>query len=301
MEQRAYTFPEQRNSLLAPCPPDLLNSGHHPMLRSPTRWREPGLLACASGKTSIDGIWCFSRTKDGIDNDNLGSRPVLTKMADQGYGVSLHFRQQGMQPMVDKKLACSFCGLLVPLRDGRSCTLASCPVATEKREQDAELRVMKQNSRCSFCELPLARPLKVTCALASCPVLENISRPASPFAGQVNNTPELDDMSGQEFEIFVRDQLLRKGFETIDTTPGSGDMGADLIVCHHGKKIVIQCKRSRNSIGVAAVQEVLGAKCFYGAQEAWVVTNAMFTEAARSLARIAKVRLKIVKARISGS
>jgi restriction system protein len=116
----------------------------------------------------------------------------------------------------------------------------------------------------------------------------------------VKGTLELHDMSGQEFELFVQDQLLRKAFESVNTTPGSGDMGADLIIHHEGKKIVVQCKRSSNPVGLAAVQEVFGARRFYGAHEAWVVTNASFTEAARSLALATKVRLKIVKLKVPG-
>ena len=40
-------------------------------------------------------------------------------------------------------------------------------------------------------------------------------------------------------------------------------MGADLIVRHNGKVIVVQCKRYGNAVGLQAVQEVLGARSFY--------------------------------------
>ena len=103
-------------------------------------------------------------------------------------------------------------------------------------------------------------------------------------------------MTGMEFEIFVRDRLVEKGYAKarIETTPPSGDYGADLIVRQDEKPkvIVIQCKRSANAVGVQAVQQVLGAKKFYKANEAWVVTDATFTPAARRLAQSADVRLK---------
>jgi restriction system protein len=69
-------------------------------------------------------------------------------------------------------------------------------------------------------------------------------------------------------------------------------MGADLVVRHEGKVIVIQCKRYAAAVGVQAVQEVLGARCFYEADEAWVITDSIFTEAARKLAKAANVRLR---------
>ncbi|MBV9082774.1 MAG: restriction endonuclease [Acidobacteriaceae bacterium] len=163
-------------------------------------------------------------------------------------------------------------------------------IADEHTVKSVRTPKTTQSFRCSFCGLSLPQPM---CALASCPVLDNSI--GLHVQGQEGSTPELDNMSGQEFEIFVRDQLLRKGFKNIETTPGTGDMGADLIVHHQSRKIVIQCKRSSNPVGVAAVQEVLGARCFYTAQEAWVVTNATFTDAARRLARTAEVRLKVLK------
>lgn len=101
-------------------------------------------------------------------------------------------------------------------------------------------------------------------------------------------------MSGKDFELFVRDRLMARGYANIETTRGSGDMGADLIVRQNGKVIVIQCKRYIGSVGLNAVQEVLGAKSFYKAHEAWVITDSTFTAAARRLARSANVRLKIL-------
>lgn len=75
-------------------------------------------------------------------------------------------------------------------------------------------------------------------------------------------------------------------------------MGADLIaVDAQGRKIVIQCKRNGKPVGVTAVQEVLGAKHFYRANEAWVVTNSTFTVAAKKLARSSKVRLRMLVVR----
>lgn len=108
-------------------------------------------------------------------------------------------------------------------------------------------------------------------------------------------------MSGEQFELFVRDQLVQKGYSNVETTPRSGDMGADLLVSQNGKTIVIQCKRCSSPVGVSAVQEVLGTKSFYKANEAWVVTDSTFTKAARQLARSARVRLKILIFRVRGT
>ena len=77
-------------------------------------------------------------------------------------------------------------------------------------------------------------------------------------------------------------------------------MGADLVVRQNGRVIVIQCKRCSSPVGVNAVQEILGAKSFYQADETWVVTDSTFTKAARQLAQCAGVRPKILTFRARG-
>jgi restriction system protein len=107
-------------------------------------------------------------------------------------------------------------------------------------------------------------------------------------------------MSGREFELFVRDKLEAQGYKEIDITPASRDMGADLIIRQQGRKIVVQCKRCAGVVGVKAVQEVLGAKSYYRAAEAWVITDSTFTRAAQSLAKKARVRLRMLRFRQRG-
>ncbi|MEH7272628.1 restriction endonuclease, partial [Neobacillus vireti] len=71
----------------------------------------------------------------------------------------------------------------------------------------------------------------------------------------------------------------------------SGDFGADLLLKKDRKKIVVQAKRYSKDVGIKAVQEVMGARSYYKADEAWVVSNSYFTKAARELARNGNVAL----------
>jgi len=59
------------------------------------------------------------------------------------------------------------------------------------------------------------------------------------------------------------------------------------------EKIVIQAKRYGVKIWVSlsAVQEVYGAKAYYKANQAWVVTNSYFTKQAKELAAACDVTL----------
>ena len=102
-------------------------------------------------------------------------------------------------------------------------------------------------------------------------------------------------MTGPEFEQFVRKLLLEHGYDDVQSTPTTGDMGADLIIQHRLKKIVVQCKRYDAPVGVSAVQEVLGAKHYYEAAEAWVITDSTFTSASIRLAKAAGVRLSALR------
>ncbi|MCM3118431.1 restriction endonuclease [Neobacillus sp. MER 74] len=58
-----------------------------------------------------------------------------------------------------------------------------------------------------------------------------------------------------------------------------------------GKKMVVQAKRYSKDVGIKAVQEVMGAKSYYKADEAWVVSNSYFTKAAKELAQKGNVIL----------
>ena len=119
------------------------------------------------------------------------------------------------------------------------------------------------------------------------------SRPSYAIRTRVETTYcDTSKMSGTEFETFVRELLIKHGYGDVQPTPATGDMGADLIINYGGKRIVVQCKRYSAPVGVQAFQEVLGAKHFYGAAEAWVISDSTFTIASKRLANASGVRLR---------
>ncbi|HYQ71665.1 MAG TPA: restriction endonuclease, partial [Gammaproteobacteria bacterium] len=93
----------------------------------------------------------------------------------------------------------------------------------------------------------------------------------------------LHALSGVEFEEFLAGLFLRQGYR-VKHTPGSGDYGADLILEQGEERIALQAKRYKNAVGVDAIQQVVAARGYYHCQKAWVVTTAVFTPNARSLA-----------------
>lgn len=101
---------------------------------------------------------------------------------------------------------------------------------------------------------------------------------------------KIDKMSGRGFEQYLKAQFERLRYRVV-LTEASNDYGADLILKRGGKKIVVQAKRYDKNVGIAAVQEVIGAVAYYDADEAMVVTNQYFTKNAYNLARQNNVTL----------
>lgn len=94
----------------------------------------------------------------------------------------------------------------------------------------------------------------------------------------------IDNMSGVEFEIFLKEMFKTFGFN-VEKTPDSGDYGADLYMKKNGKAYVVQAKRHKDNIGLSAVQEVVAAKAHYKAENAIVITNSRLTANAKILAK----------------
>lgn len=102
--------------------------------------------------------------------------------------------------------------------------------------------------------------------------------------------PEVDHMSGLEFEKFLQILFRQMGYG-VERTPYVGDYGGDLVLVKPGERIVVQAKRWNRAVGVKAVQEVAAARPKYGCDRALVVSNGDFTRAARELAKANRVEL----------
>ena len=95
---------------------------------------------------------------------------------------------------------------------------------------------------------------------------------------------EVDTMTGKVFEMYLEGILKARGYG-VRLTSTTGDFGADLILStDENTTIVVQAKRYSKKVGVRAVQEIVSAKSYYGADECWVITNNYFTSPALELA-----------------
>lgn len=116
-------------------------------------------------------------------------------------------------------------------------------------------------------------------------VFDEITKDAEKFNTYASN------FDGYEFEEYTAKILRKHGYKNVEVTQKSNDYGADVVAEKDGVKYVLQCKYYTSSVGIEAVQQIYAAKDFYAAHVAVVVTNSVFTKAAKVLANELKVVL----------
>lgn len=101
----------------------------------------------------------------------------------------------------------------------------------------------------------------------------------------------IDHMDGHKFEYFCADLLKNNGFVNVSVTPGSGDMGVDILAEKEGVKYAIQCKNYESSLGNKPIQEITAGKNYYNCHVGVVMTNSHFTPGAIELAKANNILL----------
>lgn len=89
------------------------------------------------------------------------------------------------------------------------------------------------------------------------------------------------------FENFLEEVFQELGY-VVETTNVTGDQGGDLIVVKDGHRIAIQVKGYLHSVSNSAVQEAHTAKDYYKCEACAVITNSLFTPAAKDVANRVK-------------
>jgi restriction system protein len=86
-----------------------------------------------------------------------------------------------------------------------------------------------------------------------------------------------------EFEAFLAEVFRELGYR-VETTKRTGDQGVDLIVSRDHRRVAVQTKGYKDSVGNKAVQEVVAGRLYYQCDGCAAVTNSTFTTGARDLA-----------------
>lgn len=96
---------------------------------------------------------------------------------------------------------------------------------------------------------------------------------------------ELKAMTPIEFEEWVAARFKDLGYK-VKATAVSGDHGVDLVARRENEKVVIQCKRYRDStIGEPVMRDLYGTMQHESADRAYLVTTSYLTPAALSWSR----------------
>lgn len=100
---------------------------------------------------------------------------------------------------------------------------------------------------------------------------------------EVKNIDDVNNLDPIEFEYFVQEFFIRKGYKAI-TTKKSNDKGADVIAEKGSERIAIQVKHSLKPISVNAIYETIEGKSSYRADKAILFTNSELTYKAENCA-----------------
>jgi restriction system protein len=95
---------------------------------------------------------------------------------------------------------------------------------------------------------------------------------------------DVDNMPGLLFEDYVAKLMEHQGYST-QVTPGSGDLGVDIVAKRNGVRYAVQCKRHSGGVSRRAVSDAVAGMNHYECSEAMVVTNSYYTSGALELAR----------------
>lgn len=98
------------------------------------------------------------------------------------------------------------------------------------------------------------------------------------------------EFSPQDFEDFIAQMFRDQGHE-VEQTKYSGDFGADLIIQDIPDRTVVQVKRyaKNTKVGVKDINQLIGARDYYEAQNSIIVTTSSFTPQALVLCKKTRV------------
>ncbi len=109
---------------------------------------------------------------------------------------------------------------------------------------------------------------------------------------------ELETMTGTDFERWTASLFAKHGY-TVKTTKVVGDHGIDLDMLKDGRKVVVQCKRWKDTtIGEPLIREFYGSMLNARAHAGVFVTTASFSPQARAFVNQKPITLLDLKALI---
>ncbi len=127
--------------------------------------------------------------------------------------------------------------------------------------------------------------------------VEAWSKPTIMSATRIENTPQLSSVSPQRFEQIIRDLIDKMGLEVVltkQTRDGGIDIDAYDMRPIVGGRVIVQCKRYSNPVGVVAVRELAGVMHQEKASKGVIITTSGFTTDAKRFAEREGGRIELI-------
>ncbi len=107
---------------------------------------------------------------------------------------------------------------------------------------------------------------------------------------------KFQDFSPSHFEDFIAQMFKDNGYK-VKQTAYSSDYGADLILEKNKDRIAVQIKRyaKSNKVGVKDINQIIGARDYYGCKDAFFITTSSFTDKGKNLAQKSKCETVVME------
>ena len=100
--------------------------------------------------------------------------------------------------------------------------------------------------------------------------------PHTPLNGPVLSS-NVQNLSGAEFEHWVKDRLIELGWQQARVMGGRGDRGVDIRGVYQGKKCIVQCKHYQGRlVPPNEVRALVGTRNIQRAQRAYLISSGIF-------------------------
>lgn len=97
-------------------------------------------------------------------------------------------------------------------------------------------------------------------------------------------------MNEHAFELAVANLFRRNGY-TAEVSNRGGDGGVDIILEKAGRRIAVQCKRYKGSVGPHAARDLWGTMHHLGYSEGCIVTTIGFTKGVKDFVQDKDIHL----------
>ncbi len=108
---------------------------------------------------------------------------------------------------------------------------------------------------------------------------------------KVKGKIDLHALSGKEFEMLIKEVLMKEGYKDVVITGSPSDKGVDIEAKINDSKIIFQCKNWRHNVGSTPIQRLHSYQIVRNKDKAICITTSDFTQDGKIEAKKTEVEL----------